>query len=64
MAIPRIKTLSDPEDEFGSAWWLDIMENSDTWRPYVSDGDPDTISFPEERADELDPAFADRANPY
>ncbi len=64
LAIPRIKTLPDPEDEFGSAWWIDVMMSSDTWRPYVSDGNPATISFPREREDELDPAYADRANPY
>ncbi len=64
LAIPRIKTLSDPEEEFGSAWWLDVMESSDQWRPYVSDGDPDTISFPQEREDELHEDHADRANPY
>ena len=64
MSIPRIKTLSDPEDDFGSAWWLEVIASSDSWRPYVSDGDPNTISFPAEREDELDPAYADRANPY
>jgi len=63
-AIPRIKTLSDPEAEFGSAWWLDILASSDTWRPYVSDGNPATISFPREREDDLHPDHADRANPY
>lgn len=63
-AIPRIKTLSDPEAEFGSAWWIDVMASSDTWRPYVSDGNPATISFPREREDELHPDLADRANPY
>jgi len=64
LSIPRIKTMSDPEAEFASAWWLDVMESSDTWRPYVSDGDPHTISFPAERADELHPDLEDRANPY
>ncbi len=64
LAIPRIKTLPDPEAEFGSAWWLDVMASSPSWRPYVSDGDPTTISFPADRADELDPALEDRANPY
>jgi hypothetical protein len=64
LSIPRIKTLPDPTDEFGSAWWLDILASSDNWRPYVSDGDPNTISFPEDRAEDLDPAYEDRANPY
>lgn len=31
---------------------------------YVSDGDPDRISFPADRADRLSSAFADRARPY
>jgi hypothetical protein len=64
LSVPRIKTLPDPEDEFGSAWWIDIMETSDSWRPYVSDGDPTTISFPADREGELHEDFRDRANPY
>jgi hypothetical protein len=64
LAIPRIKTLADPEDEFGSAWWIGVMETSDSWRPYVSDGDPNTISFPADREEELHEDLADRANPY
>jgi hypothetical protein len=63
-AIPRIQTHPDPEFQFGSAWWFEQLERGEGTRPYVSDGDPDTISFPEERADELDPAHEDRANPY
>lgn len=64
LAVPRIKTMSDPDEEFGSAWWLDLMESSEQWRPYVSDGDPESISFPRHREEELHPDLADRANPY
>ena len=64
LAIPRIRSNVDPDAELESTWWLDIIEAGGSNRPYVSDGNPDTISFPAERADQLDPAFEDRANPY
>ncbi len=64
LAIPRIRSSVDPDAEFESAWWLEIIEAGGSSQPFVSDGNPDTISFPAERADELDPAFEDRANPY
>jgi len=64
LAVPRIRTDMDPELEYTSTWWFDIIAESDRWRPYVSDGDPDTISFPAAVAEQLDPAHADRANPY
>lgn len=65
-AIPRI--LSTPvwdggEPDFASGFWLDLLENNPE-RRFVSDGDPQTISFPEELADQLDASLADRANPY
>lgn len=64
LAIPRIRTSIDPDAEYESAWRFEVMASSERWRPYVSDGNPATISFPADRADELDPAHADRANPY
>ncbi len=64
LAIPRIRTSVDPDAEYESAWWFEVMASSERWRPYVSDGNPATISFPADRADELDPAHAERANPY
>jgi hypothetical protein len=64
LAVARIQTHPDPEYQFGSAWWLDQLDRGESYRRYVSDGDPSTISFPAERADELAPAFEDRANPY
>ncbi len=63
-AIPRIQTNVDPEFQFGSAWWLRALEDGSNVRRYVSDGDPDRISFPEEVEEELAEEHADRANPY
>ena len=62
--VARIQTHPDPDFEFGSTWWLAQMEDGGSWSPYVSDGNPETISFPADRADELHPDLADRANPY
>ena len=64
LAIPRIRSNVDPSAELESAWWFGVIESGGTNAPYVSDGNPDTISFPAELADRLDPAHADRANPY
>ncbi|MEX2549417.1 MAG: polysaccharide deacetylase family protein [Nitriliruptoraceae bacterium] len=66
-AIPRVRSSpswdgGDPD--WGSAFWLEQLDGDGDRRRYVSDGDPDTISFPSARADELDPTFTDRANPY
>ncbi len=67
LAIPRIRSAPSwegGEPDFGSAFWLEQLEQEGSYRRYVSDGNPDTISFPEDRADELDPAYQERANPY
>lgn len=65
LAIPRIR--SQPtwggEVDYGSGFWFDVLERAPE-RRYVSDGDPDTISFPAELTDRLHPDHADRANPY
>jgi hypothetical protein len=63
-AIRRIQTHADPDFEFGSTWWLEVLEANDGARRYVSDGNPDTISFPEELADQVAEEHQDRANPY
>lgn len=65
LAIPRIRSSSwdggDPN--YGSEFWLQwFQDNPD--RRYISDGNPDTVSFPSDRAEDLDPAFAEAANPY
>ena len=63
--IPRIRTAPpDAADgEMGSTYWLEQLRTMPGMR-YVSDGDPDTISFPRARAGDLAPAFRERANPY
>ncbi len=63
-SVARIQTHPDPDFEFGSTWWLEQMEAGGSWSPYVSDGNPATISFPAERADDLHPDLRERANPY
>ncbi|MEX2324115.1 MAG: polysaccharide deacetylase family protein [Nitriliruptoraceae bacterium] len=67
LAIPRIRSQPDydPDDEpdYGSGYWLWLLEQEPE-RKYVSDGHPELVSFPAELADQLDPRFADRANPY
>ena len=64
LAVPRIRSNVDPDAELESTWWLAIIESGGNNAPYVSDGNPATISFPAELAERLDPAFADLANPY
>jgi peptidoglycan/xylan/chitin deacetylase (PgdA/CDA1 family) len=67
LAIPRIRSSPNwdgGEPDFGSRFWLEQLERGATYRRYVSDGDPETISFPADRAGELHERFADRANPY
>jgi peptidoglycan/xylan/chitin deacetylase (PgdA/CDA1 family) len=70
LAIPRIRSLpmsswdaDAQEDMFTSGYWFDVFEQSPE-RRYVSDGNPDTISFPEELGDQLSEEHEDRANPY
>ncbi|MFA9432620.1 polysaccharide deacetylase family protein [Egicoccus sp. AB-alg2] len=66
LGVPRIRSSPSwdgGEPDYGSAFWLEVLEEHPE-RKYVSDGDPDTISFPAEFEDDLDPAHADRANPY
>jgi hypothetical protein len=64
LAIPRIRANVDPEAELESDLVARGHRAGGNNAPFVSDGDPDTISFPAELADRLAPAFADRANPY
>lgn len=66
MAVPRIRSQPDwsgGTPDYGSGFWLDILA-SHPERRYVSDGDPDRISFPAALAGELADAFGARANPY
>jgi hypothetical protein len=65
LAIPRIRSgaWDGEEPDYASGFWLDLFERHPE-RRYVSDGDPETVSFPAGLAGELDPALAERANPY
>ena len=65
-AIPRIRSSHLPwngERDFGAAYWLDELRRHPEQR-YVSDGDPETISFPRAEAAQLAPRFRSRARPY
>ena len=62
-AIPRIRTAPEATAEYGSAFWLDFLRKHPE-RRYVSDGDPDRISFPASRSGELAARYRSRANPY
>ena len=64
-AIPRIRTTPPGADDphMGSTYWLHRLRTSPGLR-YVSDGDPETISFPRARARDLAPALRTHANPY
>ena len=60
-ALPRIRSGRRTGDQaFTSTYWLPkLLKNR-----YVSDGDPDVISFPRAEAARLAPAFAAKARPY
>ncbi len=64
LAIPRIRANVDPDAELESTWWFEVIESGGNNAPFVSDGDPDAISFPADLADRLAPALTDRADPY
>lgn len=61
--VPRIQAIDDE--------WLRHFgrkpgatgRNEERFKPFVSDGDPERISFPASLKDRLAQAFADRANP-
>jgi peptidoglycan/xylan/chitin deacetylase (PgdA/CDA1 family) len=64
--VPRIRSSPSwegGEPDYGSAFWLGVLEDNPE-RKYVSDGDPDRISFPAELEDQLHEDHAERANPY
>jgi peptidoglycan/xylan/chitin deacetylase (PgdA/CDA1 family) len=64
-AIPRIRTNPrwNGSRDFTEGMWLDILERNPQLR-YVSDGDPERISFPRTKADQLAPQYRAQANPY
>lgn len=62
-AIPRIRAETNPGVEYGSWYWLDRLAENPKAR-YISDGDPDTVSFPRDLDGELSSAYEERARPY
>ena len=65
LAIPRIRSQAQETEEpdYGSEFWLDWLAAEDD-RRYVSDGDPDRVSFPDDLEVELSDEVQERANPY
>jgi peptidoglycan/xylan/chitin deacetylase (PgdA/CDA1 family) len=64
-AIPRIRTnpnWNGPRD-FTEGMWLDVLERNSKLR-YVSDGDPERISFPRAKESQLAPQYRAQANAY
>jgi peptidoglycan/xylan/chitin deacetylase (PgdA/CDA1 family) len=63
--VPRI--LPNPRwrgaHDFTWGMWLDVLERNPGLR-YVSDGSPETISFPRAAKNDLAAAYLDRARPY
>ncbi|MGW6728911.1 polysaccharide deacetylase family protein [Nocardia sp. NPDC055029] len=60
--VPRIRSGRGAVP-FDSGYWLDWLAAHPDQR-YTADGDPARISFPRQRAAEVDARWADRANPY
>ncbi len=63
--IPRVRSSSwdGGKPNFGSAYWLDSLDKHPE-RRYVSDGDPDRVSFPMAEQAKLAPAVGSKANAY
>jgi peptidoglycan/xylan/chitin deacetylase (PgdA/CDA1 family) len=59
-AVPRILSGRDKDEPFASAYWLDRIGDT----RYVSDGDPDVVSFPQALADRAAPAERRRVRRY
>ncbi|MDT7573445.1 MAG: hypothetical protein QOE05_3619 [Actinomycetota bacterium] len=59
-AIPRLLSGHDKSLYFAATYWLNRIGTT----RYISDGDPDHISFPKAMADKLSPRFASLARPY
>jgi peptidoglycan/xylan/chitin deacetylase (PgdA/CDA1 family) len=65
-AIPRIRISHlpwDGERDFCAEFWLHELKEHPELR-YVSDGDPERITFPRGEQGSLAPMFRSRANPY
>jgi hypothetical protein len=63
-AVPRIRSgLKVKDVAMDSRYWLDYFQKNPS-SLYVSDGDPDKVSFPAAKADRLGDGWKDKANPY
>ena len=60
LAIPRLLSGHDKSEPFAATYWLNRIRTT----RYVSDGDPDHLSFPKASAAKLAPKFASMARPY
>jgi hypothetical protein len=60
LAIPRLLSGHDKSLYFAATYWLNRIGTT----RYISDGDPDHISFPKASAGKLSPRFASMARPY
>jgi hypothetical protein len=60
LAIPRLLSGHEKSLFFAATYWLNRIGTT----RYISDGDPDHISFPKAAADKLSPRFASMARPY
>jgi peptidoglycan/xylan/chitin deacetylase (PgdA/CDA1 family) len=65
LSLPRIRSSAwdGKKPNYGSTFWLDTLDKHPE-RRYVSDGDPDRVSFPMAEQARLGPRAAGRANPY
>ena len=59
-AVPRLLSGHDKSEPFATTYWLNRMRTT----RYVSDGDPEHVSFPKASAAKLAPKFASSARPY
>jgi peptidoglycan/xylan/chitin deacetylase (PgdA/CDA1 family) len=64
-AIPRIRTNPrwNGQRDFTAGMWLDLLERNPQLR-YVSDGNPERISFPRAKESQLATPYRGQANPY
>jgi peptidoglycan/xylan/chitin deacetylase (PgdA/CDA1 family) len=60
LAIPRLLSGHDKNEYFAATYWLNRIGTT----RYISDGDPEHVSFPKAAAPKLSPRFASIARPY
>jgi hypothetical protein len=60
LAIPRLLSGHDKNEYFAATYWLNRMGAT----RYISDGDPEHVSFPKASASKLSPRYASIARPY